>query len=114
MTLRRLALFLPMLIFLIYAHKFPDFDDTAHTMVLLGQGCGEAMAAQLLNNNEPYLYSTPLGMALVGTVWTTDKHSDDIGSKQTRFCTALCTRVCKFLSSNISVFVVMPSLSTSN
>ena len=51
-----------------YAAQFHEFDESAHTMVLLGRDCGEVMAAQLLTEHEPYLYSTPLSSALVGSV----------------------------------------------
>ena len=52
----------------LYARLFPDFDSTAHTMVLLGRDCGEDIASQLLNDGEPYLHSASLDMALVGNI----------------------------------------------
>ena len=78
-----------------YAVQFPEFDESAHTMVLLGRGCGEAMAAQLLSSREPYQYSTPLGKALVGSVCLNEKDSSHIGFKQTKHCNTLCTGVFK-------------------
>ena len=82
-----------------YADRFPDFDETAHTMVLLGRDCGGAMVAQLLNNNEPYLYDTPLGLALVGSVCADIKSNI---AKSTKYCSTLCTQVHQVLSDKVS------------
>ena len=64
-------------------------------MLLLGQHCGEAMASNLLNKGEPYLYDTPLGFALVGNVCKNGKHSSSVGVKQTKYCHTFCTRIVK-------------------
>lgn len=78
-----------------HASSFPDFDDSAHTMVLLGRDCGKAMAARLLNDHEPFLYDTPLGKALVGNMCL-DAQSRNEDSSVTRSCTTLCTKVSRF------------------
>ena len=77
-----------------YTHQFPEFDPSAHTMVLLGRDCGEAMAAKLLSREEPFLYETPLGLALVGSVCLTGEKSSYAGPKElTKYCNTLCTKV---------------------
>ena len=77
----------------LYARKFPEFDESAHNMVLLGRDCGEVMAARLLSEGSPYLYDTPLGLALVGSVCLTGKNHSSVGLKRTKYCNTLCTRV---------------------
>ena len=42
-----------------YAHQSPEFDPSAHTMVLLQCDCREAMPAKLLSSEEPFLYESP-------------------------------------------------------
>ena len=62
-------------------------------MVLLGRDCGEVMAAKLLRQEEPYLYETPLGLALVGSVCLTGKNHSTVGLKQTKYCRSFCAQV---------------------
>ena len=73
-----------------YAHQFPEFGPSAHTMVLLGRDCGEAMAAKLLSVEEPFLYENPLGLALVGSVCLTGEKSSYVGPKElAKYCNTL-------------------------
>ena len=79
-----------------YAARFPYFDPSAHTMVLLGRNCGVVMGTKLLNDSEPYLYETPLGLSLVGSVCTPNNNNNNVNSnesKKTRHCNSMCTHV---------------------
>ena len=84
-----------------HALQFPEFDPSAHTMVLLGRDCGEVMAATLLSQEEPYLYETPLSLALVGSVCLTGRKHSTVGLNQTKYCRSFCTKVFSFLVNKI-------------
>ena len=58
-----------------YAHKFPQYNAKAGVMLLIGRNCGRAMATSCLNEEEPYVHSSPLGYSVVGCVCPTPKEA---------------------------------------
>ena len=49
------------------ADYFPPYDSNAEVLMLIGRNCVKAMKSVLLSDSSPYLYQTPLGLALVGS-----------------------------------------------
>ena len=69
-----------------FANCFPDFDDKAEVLLLIGRDCGRAMATQCLTTEEPYVHKSPLGYSLVGDVCLG-------GNKQAKSNTILRTHI---------------------
>ena len=51
-----------------FAKYFPEFNDDAKVLILLGRNCGRAMATECLTNLEPYIHKGPLGFSVVGNM----------------------------------------------
>ena len=48
------------------AQDFPKSQDGLETLILIGVDCGEAMTLKVHGETHPWVYESPLGMALVG------------------------------------------------
>ena len=60
-----------------FAKHFPNYDESAEVLILIGRDCGQAMATKCYGQTAPYAHRTPLGWALVGSVCsgTNNSHS---------------------------------------
>ena len=50
------------------ANKFPQLDEEAEVLFLIGRDCESLMQTRCYGNKAPYAHRTPLGWALVGSV----------------------------------------------
>ena len=51
-----------------FAKHFPEYDESACVLLLLGRNCARAMATECLTTIEPYVHRGPLGYSVVGSM----------------------------------------------
>ena len=88
-----------------FTRYFPDFDDNAHVLLLLGRDCPRAFATECLTTIEPYVHRTPLGYAVVGSICANNPHV-----KETR---VMCTHVSPHVPVNVTLKFIKPRIDSS-
>ncbi|KAA0183357.1 hypothetical protein HAZT_HAZT002103 [Hyalella azteca] len=59
------------------ANKFVEFDPGPCVAVLIGRDAGALLASQLVSNEAPLVYKTPLGWTVVGSICQSAGHRGD-------------------------------------
>ena len=73
-----------------FANEFtPEIEQEAEVLILIGRDCGKAMQNSCHGVNEPWVFDTPLGFALVGNACTSRANHTLVNQSNTVLKTAV-------------------------